>query len=257
MDSITSFLSNLPWPDFNVPWHEYYRDLFWATLETLKFTAVSYVGAIFLASLLALCRTSGLALLSGPAAIFSESLKNLPLLTWLFILYYGLTNFSIVLSTFAAGALALSTFYGAYIGEIFRAAIDGIDKGQREAAQAIGLGPLRTVTSVVLPQAVRLALPGTATMLVDLLKGTSLLVTIAGAELMTAGQILTSVTFESLEVYSVIGLIYFALCYPTSQLVLVLERNLRKGIPMTPARRHLFRQVRARQAQVAAQGGIS
>jgi len=237
---------------FSVPWNQYYPDLFWATIETVKFTIVSYIGAIAIASVLALFRTSGSSLFSVPAAIFSESLKNLPLLTWLFILYYGLTKFSIVLSTFTAGALALSTFYGAYIGEIFRAAIGGIDKGQREAAQAVGLSATRTVICIVLPQAIRLALPGTATMLVDLLKGTSLLVTIAGNELMTEGQIVTSVTFESLEVYCVIGLIYFALCYPTSYLVLVLERNLRKGVPMTPARRRLFRQVRAHQVAAAA-----
>lgn len=239
----------------NVPWHEYYRDLAWATLETVKFTVVSYIGAIAIASVLALCRTSGISVLSMPAAVFSESLKNLPLLTWLFILYYGLTKFSIVLTTFAAGSLALSTFYGVYIGEIFRAAIGGIDKGQREAAQAVGLSATRTVVRIVLPQAVRLALPGTATLLVDLLKGTSLLVTIAGAELMTEGQILTSVTFESLEVYSVIGLIYFALCYPTSYCVLVLERSLKKGVPLTPARRKLFRQVRAYQAKAGIEGG--
>lgn len=247
MEQIGGFLSQLAGSLFNVPWADYFDELALATLQTLKFTAVSYIGALVVASVLSVSRTYGTILFSFPATVFSEALKNLPLLTWLFILYYGLTKFSIVLSTFAAGALALSSFYGVYIGEIFRGALAGIDKGQREAAQAIGLSPLRTLTKIVLPQAVRLALPGTATMLVDLLKGTSLLVTIAGAELMTEGQILTSVTFESLEVYSVIGLIYFSLCYPTSYLILMLERNLRNGVPLTPARRKLFRQVRALQ----------
>ena len=242
---------------FHVEWSKYYADLFWATISTLKYTVAAYTGTLIIASMLALFRTSGARWLEVPAVIFTETLKNLPLLTWLFILYYGLAGLGIVMSTFLAGTLALSTFYGAYMGEIFRAGIAGVDNGQREAAQAIGLSGTQTILRIVLPQAIRLALPGTATMLVDLLKGTSLLVTIAGADLMTEGQILTSVTFEALEVYSVIGLIYFALCYPTSQAVLLLERNLRLGIPMTPGRRRLFRIVQTHQAARSAQVGAA
>lgn len=102
---------------------------------------------------------------------------------------------------------------------------------------------------MILPQAVRQALPGTNTFLVDLLKSTSLLVTISAAELMSEGRLITSSTFRALEVYLVISAIYFALCYPLSQLLLLLERKVRAGVPLSPWRR---RRVRAARALLAA-----
>ena len=87
-----------------------------------------------------------------------------------------------------------------------------------------------------MPQALRLALPGTATMGVDLLKSTSLLVTIAAGELMSVGSQISSETFRAMEVYLVIAAVYFAVCYPVSQLLLVLERKVHARTPLTPAR---------------------
>jgi ABC-type amino acid transport system permease subunit len=97
---------------------------------------------------------------------------------------------------------------------------------------------------VIFPQALRLALPGTNTMLVDLLKSTSLLVTISAAELMTQAQLITSDTFRALEVYGVISAIYFAVCYPLSQALLWLERQVRAGTALSPGRRRRLRKAR-------------
>ena len=102
-----------------------------------------------------------------------------------------------------------------------------------------------TFAHVVFPQALRSALPGTNTMLVDLLKSTSLLVTIAAAELMSQGQLIASETFRALEVYLVISILYFALCYPLSQGLLWFERQIRGGVPLTPRRRRRLRIARA------------
>ncbi|NKF33819.1 ABC transporter permease subunit, partial [Pseudomonas sp. BGM005] len=85
----------------------------------------------------------------------------------------------------------------------------GVHRGQQEASQALGLGRGKTFSHVVLPQAVRLALPGTNAMFVDLIKSTSLLVTISAAELMTQAQLIASETFRALEVYLVISAVYF------------------------------------------------
>jgi len=142
---------------------------------------------------------------------------------------------------FAAGTLSLVVFYAAYLSEIFRSAIAGVHPGQREAAQALGLSQVATFVRVVFPQALRQALPGTNTMLVDLLKSTSLLVTISAAELMSQAQLITSATFRALEVYLVVAAIYFALCYPLSQALLWLERRVRAGTPLSPRRRRRLR----------------
>ena len=88
---------------------------------------------------------------------------------------------------------------------------------------------------MIFPQALRSALPGTNTMLVDLLKSTSLLVTISAAELMSQGQLIASETFRALEVYVVIAALYFALCYPLSQGLLWFERQIRAGVPLLAA----------------------
>jgi len=124
---------------------------------------------------------------------------------------------------------ALAIFYAAYLSEIFRSALVGVHAAQREAAQALGLNRWSTFAHVVFPQALRLALPGTTTMLVDLLKSTSLLTVIAAGELMAVGNSVASQTFEQMEVFLVIGAIYFALCYPLSQALLWLERRVRAG----------------------------
>jgi ABC-type amino acid transport system permease subunit len=149
------------------------------------------------------------------------------------------------LGAIEAGALSLVIFYAAYLSEIFRSALAGVHHGQRESAHALGLGAIDTFTYVIFPQALRLALPGTNTMLVDLLKSTSLLVTISAAELMTQAQLITSDTFRALEVYLVIAAIYFALCYPLSQALLWLERRVTAGAPLLWGRRRRLRKARA------------
>jgi ABC-type amino acid transport system permease subunit len=184
-------------------------------------------------------------LLRVPAAIYTELFRNIPLLAIIFIIYFGLPTVGLRLDVLTAGALSLIIFYAAYLSEIFRAALKGVPSGQQEGAEALGMSRMRTFGQVVMPQALRLALPGTATMGVDLLKSTSLLVTIAAGELMSVGSQISSETFRAMEVYLVIAAIYFAVCYPVSQLLLLLERKVHAGTPLTPARRRRTAKTRA------------
>jgi polar amino acid transport system permease protein len=230
---------------FNVPWSDYRPDLVQALIKTIEFTAVSFAGAAVLGLVVALLRLSPLRPARILAAIYTEVFKNVPLLAIIFLTYFGLASVGVRLGVFEAGSLSLILFYAAYLSEIFRSAISGVHGGQQEAAEALGLGRRATFAHVVFPQALRLALPGTNTMLVDLLKSTSLLVTISAAELMSEGQLIASETFRALEVYSVIAAVYFALCYPLSQALLWLERQIRAGVPLWPARRRRLSAVRA------------
>ena len=230
---------------FKVHWSNYTGDLAHGLLKTLEYTAVSFAGAAMLGLVLALIRLSPMRLARAPAAVYTELFKNVPLLAIIFLTYFGLASAGVKLSVFEAGALSLILFYAAYLSEIFRAAIVGVHPGQQEAAQALGLGRRATYGQVILPQALRLALPGTNTMLVDLLKSTSLLVTISAAELMTQGQLITSETFRALEVYAVIAGLYFAVCYPLSQLLLWLERSISRGVPLSLRRRRRLKLARS------------
>ena len=227
-----------------VQWGLYTSDLFSALLKTLEYTVLGFVGAVLLGLALALMRRSQTRVVRLPAGIYTELFKNIPLLAIIFITYFGLGSIGLRLSALAAGSLSLVIFYAAYLSEIFRAALGGVPPGQQEGAEALGMSRMRSFRQVIMPQALRLALPGTATMGVDLLKSTSLLVTIAAGELMSQAQLIASETFRAMEVYLVIAAIYFAVCYPLSQLLL-LERKVRAGTPLTLARRRRVRKTRA------------
>ena len=229
---------------FEVPWSEYSSDLWEGLLKTVSYTVAGFAGAALLGLAVALLRLSAVKPLRIPALIYTELFKNVPLLAVIFLTYFGLGSVGLKLDAFQAGTLSLILFYAAYLSEIFRSAINGVHNGQQEAAAALGLGTLSTFRKVVFPQAMRLALPGTNTMLVDLLKSTSLLVTISAAELMSQGRLITSATFRALEVYLVIAVIYFVLCYPLSQGLLWLERRIHAGVPLSRARRRRLRAAR-------------
>jgi polar amino acid transport system permease protein len=229
---------------FKIHWSDYSSDLWHALLKTLGFTVAGFIGAVALGLVLALMRLSATRALRAPAAVYTEIFKNVPLLAIIFLTYFGLPSAGVRLGVFEAGTLSLMVFYAAYLSEIFRAAIAGVHPAQREAAEALGMSGLSAFAHVMLPQALRSALPGTNTMLVDLLKSTSLLVTISAAELMSEGQLIASQTFRALEVYVVISIIYFALCYPLSQALLWFERRVRAGTALLPARRRRMRAAR-------------
>jgi polar amino acid transport system permease protein len=161
--------------------------------------------------------------------------------------YYGLAGDPInaKLDILQAAVLSLAVFYAAYLSEIFRAALVGVHHGQREAAQALGLSRMTTFGSVIFPQGVRLALAGTNTMMVDMLKSSSLLVIISAAELFQVGKSASSATFQTMEVMIVIAAIYFAMCYPLSQGLLWLERRMHAGAPLSPRRARRLRKARA------------
>jgi ABC-type amino acid transport system permease subunit len=167
-----------------------------------------------------------------PAAIYTELFRNVPLLAIIFITYFGLASIGVLLDAIVAGALSLVIFYAAYLSEIFRAGLNGVHPGQQEGAQALGMSKMRCFWQVVMPQAL-------------LLKSTSLLVTIAAGELMSQAQLISSETFRALEVYLVIAAIYFAVCYPLSQLLLLLERKVQAGTPLMPGRRRRVKKVKA------------
>lgn len=229
---------------FSVPWDDYWVNLLEGLLKTIQFTIAGFVGAIVLGVVLAILRVSGGRILGAAARVVVEAFKNVPLITEIFIIYFGLASIGLSLSAFAAGSLALMGHYGAYLSEIFRSGIQSVDEGQTEAGHALGMSSFSVFRKVLAPQAVLVALPGTGTMLVDLLKGTSLMVSIGGAELMTQGQIITSATFRALEVYLVIGAIYFALCFPLSSFVGRVERRLSLGRPFSLRRHRLLSHAR-------------
>jgi polar amino acid transport system permease protein len=136
----------------------------------------------------------------------------------------------IKLPPWPAGIIGMSAAYAAYLSEIYRAGIEAIDRGQTEAALSLGMSRLQVMRLVVLPQAVRIVIPPMANMFIGLFKDTSLLSILTIRELMFEGQLLAATNFRHITIFTVIAVLYLAVCWPSAVLIERLERRL-KALP--------------------------
>ncbi len=159
------------------------------------------------------------------ASTYVEIIRGIPLLMQLFYIYYALGSMLKVSPTVAAVA-ALSICYGAYMGEVFRAGILSVPKGQSEAARSLGFNRFQTMTLVILPQALRTIIPPVGNESIALLKDTSLVSVIAVADVLRRGREYASQTFEYFETYTVIALVYLIITLLLSKVLSMVEGRL-------------------------------
>jgi polar amino acid transport system permease protein len=150
--------------------------------------------------------------------------QGTPLLLQLFVAFFVPSSFGIQIAPWTAAALGLSLNAGAFLGEIWRGSIQAVPKGQWEAAAAVGLKRAQIMILVIVPQAVRMAIPPTVGFLVQLVKATSLASIIGFTELTRSGQILINSTYRPFLIFSIIAVIYFLVCWPLSRVAIWLER---------------------------------
>ena len=202
-------------------------------LQGVKYTLIIAAGSLVLSTILglawALMRVSGIAWLGWIAKIFVNILRGIPILVQLFYIYFVLPEFGIALSALQAAIIGLGVAYSAYQSENFRAGIEAIDHGQIEAAKSLGLGWLLTMRHIILPQAIRLVLPPYGNIMVMMLKDSSQASTITVAELTLQGTLIASSTFKNMTVYSLVALLYLAMCLPLMALTSWLERRYGKA----------------------------
>ncbi len=149
--------------------------------------------------------------------------QGIPLLAWLFIFYFGLSIVGYNLPPLVAATIGFSVYSGAFLGEIWRGALVAIPKTQWEAGVSIGLTYVEQLRHVIVPQAVRIAIPPTVGFLVQLIKNTSLAAVIGFVELTREGQLTTAATFQPFLVYLLVAALYFSLCYPLTRYSRILE----------------------------------
>jgi polar amino acid transport system permease protein len=211
------------------------RDFEWAEFVfllgamrwTIVLSLVAFVGGGIGGILIALARTSTRRLLRGLAAAYIGVMQGTPVLMQLFLAYYGLAVLlGVRLDPWPAVTLAFTLYAAAYLGEIWRGAIDAIPRQQWEAAAALPLSPAAQLRHVILPQAFRIAIPPTVGFLVQLIKGTSVASIIGFVELTRAGQLMVNVTFQPMIVYPLVAVLYFIMCWPLSLLAGQLERKI-------------------------------
>ena len=208
-----------------------YAPLFWrGILVTLAYTAGSISLGLVIGLLVGLGRLSKSRLLNIPLIGFIEAFRCTPLLVQIVWFYYALpVLLGIQIPAVIAAGLTLSCYTGAFYAEIFRGGIISIERGQWDAARALGLRRWAMMRLVILPQAVKRMMPPFVNQSITQLKNTSLVSTIAVPDLLYNGSMITADTYRPLEVYTVVALIYFALLFPSTMLAQWYERRLETG----------------------------
>lgn len=205
-----------------------------ALVKGLRYTvALSLLGfgiALAVGLLVALCRMSSWRLLSGAAFLYTQVFRAISIYIYIVWVYFGIAGaLGIDLSPFAAGVISLVLLNSAYMSEIYRAAIESVDAGQREAARSLGLGRVSTFLDVVLPQALRVAIPGLINQFTGIIKDSSVVAIVGANDLMYETIRAANFHFKAFEFYTVAALIYLALVLLASWLGAALERVFRGG----------------------------
>lgn len=226
-------------------------------LMTLRLAFWSMIAAAIIGLVMGMCRTSPNLFLRLIARLYVELIRNIPPLIFIFVFYFfisgqimpllgvdsfvrnaspeaiGIVEFLFspigLFSNFLTGMICLAMFEGAYITEIVRAGIQSIERGQWEAARAIGLSRFRVLSDVILPQAIRKILPPLAGQFITLIKDSSIVSLISIQELTFLAVEVAASTTRVFETWIVVGMLYFAMCYPLALLFARLEKRMQKG----------------------------
>ena len=204
-----------------------YRDFFFSGLKyTLLLAVLGVFFGFVLGIIVSLLRMSKWRILRFIASAWVEFLRGTPMLVQLFLIHYGLTEFGLEFTPIQSGAITLTINSSAYLAEIFRAGIQGIDRGQVEAARSLGMKQGMTMRYIVLPQALKNVLPAIGNEFITIIKESSIVSMIGVADLFFQAKSITTITYEGLTPYVIIAIMYFILTFTLSKLLGILERRL-------------------------------
>ena len=194
---------------------------------TVQITAGSLVVAIALGLIMALIKTSRFWIARFLVNIYIEIFRDVPALTLLFILYFGLAYMGAKIEPVPAAIIGLGAIGGAILTEVFRSGFEALHHGQREAALAVGMTPTMAMRYIIFPQAIRIVLPPVGNYAIGLLKDTAIVSAIAAPEIMFWARNLVTSTFETTLVYVLAAMLYFCMSFPLAQVVNKLEEKRR------------------------------
>ena len=197
------------------------------TKVTLEYSLTSVLIGLIIGTVLALLKVLDIKMLRILAHGYTSIFRGTPLLIQLTIVYFCLPGvLGIKLSVFAAGVIAFSLNSGAYVSEIIRSGIISVDKGQIEAAKALGLPPLLRMKDIILPQAFRRILPALINELINLIKESALISVIGGMDLMRRAQVVSTETYNFFTPMITAAMAYYVLVLIISSLAMILEKRL-------------------------------
>jgi len=179
---------------------------------TLILSVIGMTLGLILGFFLALARASKRFILRWPAIIYISFMRGTPMIVFLFLLYFGLPVIGLELTAFVAAFLAFGLNSAAYIAEINRSSLNSVSEGQWESAKALNMPYWITMRKVILPQAIRIAIPPLSNIFLSIVKGTSLAAMITVPELFQKAQIVAGRTFDSMTMYILVAIIYWPIC---------------------------------------------
>ncbi|WP_395014831.1 amino acid ABC transporter permease [Dongia sp.] len=193
---------------------------------TLLLSAIAFMGGGIGALLLLLLRYGRPRIGARFLHLYVGLFQGTPLLLQLFLVFFGLPLIRIDVPPIVAAGIALTLYASAFLAEIWRGCVDAVPRGQWDAGGALGLNFIMQMWDVILPQALRIAVPPTVGFLTQLVKATALASIVGITELTKSGQNVSNATFQPLVAYGIAALIYFAMCYPLTLCARLLERKL-------------------------------
>ncbi len=206
--------------------HRVGPDLLQGVVTTIELTLVALTLGVLIGLPAALARVYGGNWLRRIAVAYIELFRGTPLLVQLFVVYYGLPDLGLTLSRLAAAFVTLGLNSGAYQAEYFRGAIQAVGSGQMTAARAIGMTKMQAIRYIILPQALRLAIPAWSNEAISMVKYTSVVFLIAVPDLMGKAKILAGRYFNPIEIYLTVALIYIILVAIATWIMRNVERSL-------------------------------
>jgi polar amino acid transport system permease protein len=193
---------------------------------TVEVSVLAIAFGLVLGWALGLAAVSGVRWLRAVTWAYVQFIRGTPLLVQIFLIYFGLPALGLDIPAFWSGVIALGLNSGGFQAEIVRAGIESIDRGQTEAARAIGMSWLQTLLLILVPQTIRRVIPPLTNELITLTKSSSLLSAIAALELTHAGQLIIARTFAPFEIYAAVAVLYLMLIALLSRGSALLERRV-------------------------------
>lgn len=201
------------------------RNLLLAGRWTVVLSLVTFLLGGMLGLFILFLRTSKSSALRNVARIYIEIFQGTPLLMQLFLVFFGIALFGVEVPAWLAAGLTLTLWSASFLAEIWRGCVEAIPRGQWEASSVLAMNYVQQMRYVILPQALRIALPPTIGFSVQIIKGTAVTSIIGFVELSKAATVITNATFMPFTVYAAAGLFYFILCWPLSRYSQFLERK--------------------------------
>ena len=193
---------------------------------TLPLTIISFALALVIALITALVQTAKIPVLRQLARFYVWVIRGTPVLVQLFVVFYGLPSLGVLIDPFPAAVACFAINEGAYCAETMRGALESVPQGQLEAGYCVGMSWWQIMRRIVLPQALRTAVPALSNSLIGMIKDTSLASNITVAELFMAGQRVAARTYIFLPIYCEVAVVYLLFCTVITKLQALLERQL-------------------------------